>query len=103
MSQEALAAEIGITFQQVQKYEKGQNRVAAATLVDIARALDAPFAALLPKLEILPETSLDQLGVTELMPLMKKLNPHGRRVLSHLARALAKEPVLASAQADEAN
>ena len=101
MSQEALATEIGITFQQVQKYEKGLNRVAAATLVDIARALDAPVTLLLPTLETSPATSLiEQPGVAELIPLLKPLNTHGRHVLSLLARALAKEPLLAASKAD---
>ena len=39
MSQERLAAELGITFQQVQKYEKGQNRIGASRLWDIAQVL----------------------------------------------------------------
>ena len=102
MSQEALAAEIGLTFQQVQKYEKGLNRVAAATLLDIARALDAPVMLLLPTAETSSETSLiDQPGIAELIPLLKPLNTHGRHVLSLLARALAREPVLAAAEARE--
>lgn len=42
-SQEKLAAEIGVTFQQVQKYEKGVNRVAASRLYQIAQALGAPI------------------------------------------------------------
>ena len=39
MSQERLAAELGVTFQQVQKYEKGQNRIGASRLWDIAQVL----------------------------------------------------------------
>ena len=39
MSQSALAAKIGVTFQQVQKYEKGMNRVGASRLQRIADAL----------------------------------------------------------------
>ncbi len=39
MSQMALAERLGITFQQVQKYEKGTNRVAASTLIIISGAL----------------------------------------------------------------
>jgi transcriptional regulator with XRE-family HTH domain len=42
VSQQALAARLGITFQQVQKYERGANRVSASKLYDIARALEAP-------------------------------------------------------------
>lgn len=40
MSQERLAELLGVTFQQVQKYEKGVNRIAASRLFDIAAALD---------------------------------------------------------------
>ncbi|CAA7618171.1 Uncharacterized HTH-type transcriptional regulator Smed_0045 [Magnetospirillum sp. SS-4] len=39
MSQEALAAALGLTFQQVQKYERGANRIGASRLFDLARAL----------------------------------------------------------------
>lgn len=48
ISQEKLAAALGMTFQQVQKYEKGTNRVAASTLMRIARALDCEITELLP-------------------------------------------------------
>lgn len=40
LSQEALAEKLGITFQQVQKYERGANRVSAGRLYELARALD---------------------------------------------------------------
>ena len=47
MSQSDLARAIGVTFQQVQKYEKGANRVGAARLVQVASALGIPATALL--------------------------------------------------------
>lgn len=40
MTQEALASAIGLTFQQVQKYERGANRVSASMLYEIAKALN---------------------------------------------------------------
>jgi transcriptional regulator with XRE-family HTH domain len=40
LSQEALAKKLGIAFQQVQKYEKGTNRVAVSRLAEIARILN---------------------------------------------------------------
>ena len=40
MSQERLADQLGVTFQQVQKYEKGANRVSASRLHDISQILD---------------------------------------------------------------
>jgi len=40
MSQEKLADLLGVTFQQIQKYEKGLNRIAASRLYDMTKALD---------------------------------------------------------------
>lgn len=45
LSQTELANQIGVTFQQVQKYENGTNRVGAGRLTMIARALDIPITA----------------------------------------------------------
>ncbi len=42
ISQETLAAALGVTFQQVQKYERGSNRVSASKLYGIALALEIP-------------------------------------------------------------
>jgi transcriptional regulator with XRE-family HTH domain len=47
MSQAALGEFLEITFQQVQKYERGTNRISASMLVKTARALDCPPGALL--------------------------------------------------------
>lgn len=44
VSQEKLAESIGLTFQQVQKYERGANRVAASTLLAAAQALGVSVA-----------------------------------------------------------
>ena len=44
MSQEALADRLGVTFQQVQKYEKGSNRISASRLQQIAKMLDVPVS-----------------------------------------------------------
>ncbi|MEK9799621.1 MAG: helix-turn-helix transcriptional regulator [Alphaproteobacteria bacterium] len=41
MSQEQLGSELDITFQQVQKYERGANRVSASRLWDISQILDS--------------------------------------------------------------
>ena len=43
MSQERLGELLGLTFQQVQKYEKGVNRIGAGRLFDIARILGVPI------------------------------------------------------------
>ena len=44
ITQENLAEASGITFQQVQKYEKGRNRLSASRLFQFARVLDVPVA-----------------------------------------------------------
>jgi transcriptional regulator with XRE-family HTH domain len=44
VSQEKLAEAIGLTFQQVQKYERAANRVSASKLYEMARALDTSTA-----------------------------------------------------------
>lgn len=48
-SQSDLGRAIGLTFQQVQKYEKGTNRVSISRLISIARALGVPVGALIPE------------------------------------------------------
>ena len=45
LSQSELAERIGVTFQQVQKYEKGMNRVGAGRLTRIARVLNVPVGS----------------------------------------------------------
>lgn len=52
LSQEALAQRAGVTFQQIQKYELGQNRIAAGRLYRLACALG------LPPSEFFPDTPL---------------------------------------------
>jgi len=47
-SQADLASRIGVTYQQVQKYETGANRVAATTLAGIAAGLGCSLSALVP-------------------------------------------------------
>jgi transcriptional regulator with XRE-family HTH domain len=44
LSQEVLGAKLGVSFQQIQKYEKGINRVSAARLFEICKTLKIPLA-----------------------------------------------------------
>ena len=44
LSQEKLGDAIGLTFQQVQKYERGANRIGASRLFDLSRVLDVPVS-----------------------------------------------------------
>lgn len=43
LSQEKLGEALGLTFQQVQKYERGVNRIGASRLFDLSRVLDVPI------------------------------------------------------------
>lgn len=52
MSQESLAASLGLTFQQIQKYERGHNRISASRLVATAAALGVPVAYFFAALEL---------------------------------------------------
>ena len=59
ISQSELAARIGLTFQQVQKYERGDNRISASRLYEIAQALGVDvsyFYADLPLLRTVSES-----------------------------------------------
>jgi transcriptional regulator with XRE-family HTH domain len=52
MSQEKLADALGLTFQQVQKYERGANRIGASRLHQLARILDVPVQFFYDEMEV---------------------------------------------------
>ncbi len=58
MSQEKLGHSLGLTFQQVQKYEKGANRISAGKLVEISKALKVPVAFFFQDLPGAPKEEL---------------------------------------------
>ncbi|WP_292052820.1 MULTISPECIES: helix-turn-helix domain-containing protein [unclassified Brevundimonas] len=51
LSQSALAQQLGISFQQVQKYEAGQNRLSAGRLFQLSQILNCPVGAFFPSSE----------------------------------------------------
>ena len=51
MSQDKLGDALGLTFQQIQKYEKGVNRIGASRIFEISRILDVPIQYLFDDLE----------------------------------------------------
>jgi len=104
MSQEKLAELLGVTFQQVQKYEKGVNRIAASRLHDIAASLDVPIAKFFEGLggrtaTGVAETSRDYIDDalatpegTELMSLFASIKSRKvRRQVVELVKALTEE------------
>src|SRR5579872_4489161 len=60
MSQERLGEALGLTFQQVQKYERGVNRVGASRLFDLSRVLDVPISFFF---DDMPESLANTYGV----------------------------------------
>jgi len=52
MNQQTLAGHLGVTFQQVQKYEHGTNRISASRLSAVAEILDVPVSYFLADLQI---------------------------------------------------
>jgi transcriptional regulator with XRE-family HTH domain len=58
MSQEELGRAIALTFQQVQKYEKGVNRISASMLWKMTRVLDVPVSFFFDDTDSMPERGL---------------------------------------------
>ncbi len=52
MSQQALAEELGISFQQIQKYENGKNRIPAPRLYRMAVVMQIPVERFFPEMKI---------------------------------------------------
>ena len=63
LSQQRLANALGITFQQVQKYEKASNRISAGRLYRVAQILDVPVSFFFDELSSKNAPSRDPLGL----------------------------------------
>jgi transcriptional regulator with XRE-family HTH domain len=106
MTQGALGERIGVTFQQIQKYEQGINRVSSSKLVEIAKVLDvrmsALFGATLQEAGSDGEMALSSLPVgskTDLMILQKLAGIRDERIkrkLIDLIDALAADQAVSS-------
>lgn len=107
ISQERLADSIGLTFQQVQKYERAANRVSASKLWEMSRALSTniayfyeglPAGPELPGANLPRETLQDFLMTPEGMELAaifpKVAKGRVRRKILDLVRTVAGEPDL---------
>ena len=97
MSQEALADKCGVSFQQIQKYENGANRISFSRLVQIARALrcrvtdlmdvfDGPDKETAEDLDLL--TRMRTPGALELITAYEQLAPEARSSLITFLRAI---------------
>lgn len=97
LSQTALADQLGVSFQQVQKYEKGLNRISASRLFHLAEVLDCSIADLFPErsgVSDLPVGLTGLLASAEGRSLASSFaqiaDPLVRQALSRIAVALAK-------------
>ncbi|MDB5475797.1 MAG: transcriptional regulator, Cro/CI family [Phenylobacterium sp.] len=98
LSQSGLGDAIGVSFQQIQKYERGANRVSFSTMVRICEALDCHVSDLVAEVEQLDpgeRGAQDLLTQPEAAPLLEALaqirSPGVRRAVLELARSLARE------------
>lgn len=84
ITQAQLGKAVGVTFQQIQKYENGKNRIAASTLARIAEALDTTASELLGE----PAMDADLPGARALLIEWLTLTPAQREAFLTLARGL---------------
>jgi transcriptional regulator with XRE-family HTH domain len=98
MTQQQLAEQVGIKFQQIQKYETGANRVSASRLWDISDALGVPvsffFEGLQEDKDTAPKAAVpeDLMGDKEALDLVRSyyaIPENQRRRLFELARVLS--------------
>jgi len=97
ISQEALAEQCGVSFQQIQKYENGANRISFSRLVQIARALKCRVVDLMDVLDG-PDrentgdvdllTRMRTPGAIELLAAYEQMAPEARSSLVSLLRAV---------------
>jgi transcriptional regulator with XRE-family HTH domain len=89
ISQTTLAEAMGLTFQQVQKYEKGNNRVSSSRLVDVANALDVEVPYFFEEMSatVQGQTPAMLMDVKNLPRPSDEKNPMAKRETLELVRA----------------
>lgn len=85
ISQEALAAKIGITYQQLQKYEKAENRISASRLFDLAYALKTPISSFFD--QSTQPLILDK-AIAQLIARFSAMTPAKQKLVSKLVKEL---------------
>lgn len=92
ISQTTLAEAIGLTFQQVQKYEKGSNRVSSSRLLDLANVLDVTIPYFFQEMsaEVGAQTPSMLLHSKKLPDVDDEKDPMTRRETLELVRAYYK-------------
>ncbi len=92
MSQTTLGEAIGVTFQQMQKYEKGTNRISASRLFDLSRVLDVPLEYFFDDMPtaVAASSPATKGGGKAKKPPSYELDPMARRETMELVRAYYK-------------
>lgn len=88
ISQTELGHAAGVTFQQIQKYERGDNRVSAGALAVICTKLAVPIGSLFDDLDQVPAEPADRLAL-EMNRIFAELPDGRRRFVLKIARELA--------------
>ena len=91
LSQDALGKEIPekVTFQQVQKYERGTNRISASRLYEFARLLRLPLDYFFPADDELPPLPLVNNGEATLLDNFRKLPARTQQTITALIATMA--------------
>ena len=94
LTQDKLAQALGLTFQQVQKYEKGANRVSASTLYHLAEILNVPVTFFYDDFGQLPGTDdVAQISTSEsrFLGKVRGANPDVTKAIYALVDVLSEE------------
>ena len=96
MSQEKLGDALGITFQQLQKNERGANRIGSSRLFELSRILDVPISYFFEEMDMdnpATDTPSDPMTKRETLELMRAYyrikDPAIRKSIVNLTRAMA--------------
>jgi transcriptional regulator with XRE-family HTH domain len=93
LTQEQLAAAVGVSFQQIQKYECGANRISAAQLWRLSQALEVPIGYFYEDLANLPrQESLDDRTDSGEMASRRETKTRGRVIHQIDERPLRRPP-----------
>ncbi len=101
LSQERLGEALGVTFQQVQKYEKGVNRVSAGRLHQIAAVLDCDISYFFGDPQGSTESPSLSPGELQLLMRMRSLQPDVRKALHRLLDQMVSNDRVAPAPSTE--
>ena len=87
MSQQKLAGQLGLTFQQVQKYERGTNRIGASRLFELSEILDVPTSFFFDGLTSSDSARTTSTGFSDVPQRSYEADQFSKREILELVRA----------------